>query len=187
MVIRDEAGLQYRPEVLTVDALPATPGWTIELPMVQNFTKVFEMCPSGNWRLMSNIERDMMAFHLKFEFPVSSPMAQEGWPSVDMKMIEEEARELTEAIAEGDRSHIAQEAMDTIYIAMGVLMAFGIPFQPVWDIVHQANMGKEVAPMDMKPIKPEGWEDPLLEIRRLLDDPPSHLESSFFESDGLPF
>ena len=53
-------------------------------------------------------------------------------------------------------------------IAIGTLLAFGVDVEKAWDVVHKANMAKEVGTKPERPnplglpdlMKPEGWENP---------------------------
>jgi len=75
----------------------------------------------------------------------------------------EEADELREATTIYDQ---ADAYIDSIYFAIGGLVDLGINPQPLWNIVHAANMAK-IWPdgsiqrrVDGKIIKPKAWQDP---------------------------
>lgn len=57
---------------------------------------------------------------------------------------------------------IARECIDIEYYTEGLLLRLGIKSQPVWDLVHAANMKKAGGPRreDGKLLKPEGWQEP---------------------------
>jgi hypothetical protein len=55
-----------------------------------------------------------------------------------------ELGEFFEAIATGDESKTAHEAVDLIYIMMGSLEQFNLPFGPIFMEVHRANMTRKV-------------------------------------------
>lgn len=105
-------------------------------------------------------------FHLRFGHPAPrKPLTpKKVWVEQRKSLILEEARELCEAIDLGDKVKIAREACDLIYVAVGTLVAYGIPFVRCWLAVHNANMNKEPAPEGQKPTKPEDWLPPDDEI-----------------------
>lgn len=89
---------------------------------------------------------------------------------------EEGVKELPEAIEafvdDNDADQIAEvadAALDTIVVAIGVLYSLGVDPQPLWDEVWKTNMNK-IEPIsgrvlkrpDGKVLKPEGWQPPQL-------------------------
>jgi predicted HAD superfamily Cof-like phosphohydrolase len=54
----------------------------------------------------------------------------------------EEHRELEEALAEGDRLHIAKELADVVYVAYGTALVYGIDLDLAIERVHESNMSK---------------------------------------------
>lgn len=109
--------------------------------------------------------QDVREFHLAFGHPApEKPTMQEpaftqrraGW-------LEEEARELREATTLAEQ---ADAYIDAMYFALGGLVELGLDPQPIWDLVHGANMAKlwpdglaHKTP-EGKVIKPEGWTPP---------------------------
>lgn len=93
---------------------------------------------------------------------------------------------------------MADGAIDTIYVVLGLLNTIGIPAGEVWDIVQRTNVDKAIVCMncggsgkengaeectecngtgrkikrraDGKILKPEGWKEPTEAIRRLILD-----------------
>jgi predicted HAD superfamily Cof-like phosphohydrolase len=62
---------------------------------------------------------------------------------------------------------------DTIYVALGTAEALGVDIAPFFELVHAANMAKTPAPVDghgKRGGKPDGWQDPKHDIRRLLEE-----------------
>jgi phosphoribosyl-ATP pyrophosphohydrolase/phosphoribosyl-AMP cyclohydrolase len=57
-------------------------------------------------------------------------LLHEGLPKINAK-ITEEAREVTEALVEGDRGHVAHEAADVLFHVMVGLEAAGVPVEDV--------------------------------------------------------
>lgn len=69
-------------------------------------------------------------------------------------------------MAEGDMVEQADAMIDVIYFALGALVEMGIKPDPLFKIVHQANMSKISSDgrihydSDGKVIKPDTWIDP---------------------------
>lgn len=59
-----------------------------------------------------------------------------------IKLIDEEYFELIEAINWGDPVHIAKEAADLVYVAVGLCITKGIPFNEVFAALQVSNMSK---------------------------------------------
>jgi predicted HAD superfamily Cof-like phosphohydrolase len=77
----------------------------------------------------------------------------------------EEHDELIEALESGDRTAIARELADVLYIAYGTAHVYGINLDAAFAEVHRANMaklvgGRPVYRADGKVLKPEGWRAP---------------------------
>jgi phosphoribosyl-ATP pyrophosphohydrolase len=59
-----------------------------------------------------------------------------------LKLIEEEYEEFLEALRWGDKTYIAKEACDLVYVVVGTLISQGIPFNDVFACLQQSNMSK---------------------------------------------
>lgn len=59
-----------------------------------------------------------------------------------IRLIREEAKELLEALVEGDLAHIAKEAADLAYVLRGTTDALGIDLDVAVEEVHASNMSK---------------------------------------------
>lgn len=129
---------------------------------------------------MSNFQEDVRAFHLKFEHP-APPRPVRDLHSMSevlefrIDRIEEETRELVEAIRERNLAKIAAEGIDLIYVVVGLFVILGLPLLPFWRDVQRANMAKVQNPTGGKPLKPEGWVGPnpaqvLYDIKRTDDE-----------------
>lgn len=57
-------------------------------------------------------------------------------------LIEEEAKELLEAIEEDDPEHVLKELCDLIYVTVAICAVFGMDFQTAFSRVHMNNMAK---------------------------------------------
>ena len=71
-------------------------------------------------------------------------------------------RTMDPEIAANYLADIADGIVDAIYVLLGTAVCYGIDIQPIWDIVHEANMkktggGKRI---DGKVLKPHGWVPP---------------------------
>lgn len=114
---------------------------------------------------MIDLLADVAAFHAKFRHFIGTklhkvPEVPYAIRRFRMERIEEEAKELIEAITQGKICKVAREGIDLIYVVLGTFVIFGIPFYPIWKAVHSANMAKTyTGPLD-KPGKPEGWQSP---------------------------
>lgn len=73
--------------------------------------------------------------------------------------LDEEVRELHEAVDSGDIEAIAKEAADVVYVVIGTAISCGIPFDRVLEEVHRSNMTK-TPDGDGKAIKGEGYQPP---------------------------
>lgn len=72
--------------------------------------------------------------------------------SIRIKLMQEELKEVEDAMAETDLPHIAKELADLLYVLLGTVQAYGLSekFEQVFDEVHRSNMSK--LDKDGKPI-----------------------------------
>lgn len=94
---------------------------------------------------MSERAADMVReFHETFGVPMQASPALIGesraWAR--QRLLVEEVREVSEAVAAGDLPGIAQELADVVYVAYGTALAYGIDLDAVLTAVHRANMSK---------------------------------------------
>ncbi|MEM5948342.1 HAD family hydrolase [Spirochaetia bacterium 38H-sp] len=122
--------------------------------------------------------RDVREFHVRFGHP-----HQERPCFIDAERAQSRAKWMREEVQEFlDSRDVVEQAdamIDLIYFALGTLVEMGVEPQPLFDIVHKANMdklwpdGKPHYNEDGKTVKPAGWLDPypLLEeeIKRQID------------------
>ncbi|HET7101006.1 MAG TPA: nucleoside triphosphate pyrophosphohydrolase family protein [Terriglobia bacterium] len=59
-----------------------------------------------------------------------------------LRLIEEEATELSEAMAAGDLVEIADAVGDLLYVVLGAASAYGIDLEPVFQEIHRSNLSK---------------------------------------------
>lgn len=118
---------------------------------------------------MTRFIKNVTTFHKKHGDPVGSARELPGWRERRKKLIMEEARELCEALDSGDLVRIACEVVDVIYVAIGVVVGYGIPLGRCWTAVHEANMRKSTdRDPNGKPIKPDYWVGPEEKVRGAL-------------------
>jgi predicted HAD superfamily Cof-like phosphohydrolase len=85
------------------------------------------------------------------------------------KLIEEEAKELSDAIDSGDQLAIKKEAADLLYVVTGLFVDYGWPMTAIFNRVHASNMsklgedGKPIYREDGKVMKSEKYTAPNLE------------------------
>ena len=85
-----------------------------------------------------------------------------------LEFLIEELGETLEASSNDDAEELVDGHIDICVIAIGTLLAFGVDAEKAWDVVHKANMAKEVGTKPERPnplglpdlMKPEGWENP---------------------------
>jgi|TARA_B110000196_G_C20584074_1_gene403260 hypothetical protein len=85
-----------------------------------------------------------------------------------MNFLKEEYEETNDAWVSADPEELIDGHIDICVIAIGTLLAFGVDVEKAWDVVHKANMAKEVGTKPERPnplglpdlMKPEGWENP---------------------------
>lgn len=115
---------------------------------------------------MRQVLYDVRDFHERFDLPCG--LTQDGKMLEQSKgpriaRVEEEARELVEAIRSGDPVAIVQEALDVIYVAAGAIVEMGLDPEiaaQTWEALQRGNMMKERLPGADKITKPPGWERP---------------------------
>ena len=107
------------------------------------------------------------AFHERFNIPQPR---QPSWPERDitdfrLAFINEEAREISEAVNQEDMEGVLDGLVDLVYVAIGMALMYGFDFDEAWDRVQRANMEKASdKSTDRHPMfdvhKPVGWLPP---------------------------
>lgn len=69
-----------------------------------------------------------------------------------IKLVDEEARELIDAIQQDNLIEIADALADLLYVTFGTALTYGIPIDRVFEEVHRSNMTKSML-KDEKSIK----------------------------------
>jgi predicted HAD superfamily Cof-like phosphohydrolase len=97
-----------------------------------------------------------------------------------VKCVNEELAEFKDARLSGDLAGMADALADAIYFLLGFAAKMGLPFDEIWDIVHEANMqkvaGKTKRGMPNDAAKPPDWKDPKDKIKELLYGPDPTLD-----------
>lgn len=119
---------------------------------------------------MTNAE-DVRAFQEKFKVPMADSPSILDHQAVQFRIgfLREELNEFEEAAAWHNIEGMADALVDLVYIALGTSHMMGLPWQRLWDSVHEANMSKRIAkpdgsdskrgsPLDV--VKPPGWVGP---------------------------
>ena len=108
--------------------------------------------------------RDVLEFHRKLAPHLIGrfPKMPEEKNRIYLTLIDEEHKELKEAVEANDIVKVADAIGDLCYVAIGLAVTCGIDLPSVWDEIHASNMAKEGGPTreDGKILKPEGWEPP---------------------------
>tara|TARA_A100001015_G_scaffold225061_1_gene253947 strand:+ start:87 stop:494 length:408 start_codon:yes stop_codon:yes gene_type:complete len=124
---------------------------------------------SNNW------VKDIAEMHTKYgtnEVVRSMDKSQlKSFLKFRVDFLQEELDEMKEASANGmpiDSPEVVDALIDLCVVAIGTLDAFDVDAYKAWDVVHKANMNKEVGIKESRPnplglpdlIKPEGWVAP---------------------------
>jgi predicted HAD superfamily Cof-like phosphohydrolase len=134
---------------------------------IEDIARQVEKLPESNYA-------DVGHFHSKFGLPNAT---HEGvfprewnreFMEFRLKFLQEELREITDALTTGDLVKVIDGLLDLNYVSHGTAQILGIPWQACWNEVQRANMAKEkataenpgtrLAKFDIK--KPAGWTPP---------------------------
>lgn len=74
--------------------------------------------------------------------PFVPTIPSESIRDLRVKLIQEEAKEVTRAAMNENLPAIAKELADLLYVVYGKALAYGIPIDEVFQIVHRSNMTK---------------------------------------------
>jgi predicted HAD superfamily Cof-like phosphohydrolase len=109
-------------------------------------------------------EQAMVAeFHRRFGSPPPAEPDLERFPgALRVRLIQEEADEFAQAVAEGDLAEMVDALCDLLYVTYGAAVDLGVDLQPFFAAVHRSNMAKVGGRRreDGKWLKPEGWTPP---------------------------
>ena len=118
---------------------------------------------------MTNSEK-VLAFRRKMGLPVSPTptLLSSEQASYFARFIMEELSEYLRACEENSLVDAADALVDLAYVTMGCSHAMGLPFDQLFNVVHEANMNKEPANDYIRSlrgsqydvVKPIGWQAP---------------------------
>lgn len=95
---------------------------------------------------MNQYLRQVEEFHKTFKAPVlpSPQLASADRAKLRVSLIQEELKELQEAIDKGDLVEVADALCDLQYVLSGTVLEFGMKdkFDEMFDEVHRSNMSK---------------------------------------------
>jgi predicted HAD superfamily Cof-like phosphohydrolase len=101
-----------------------------------------------------------------------------------LKLIEEEAEELNQAILAKDRVEMLDALIDMVVVTVGAIHSMGADAEGAWNEVMRTNFakidpttGKVRKREDGKVLKPEGWQPP--DLKPYLDRERSLLKQGF--------
>ena len=109
-------------------------------------------------------------FRIKMHVPVSNypHLLLPTESSYFARFIMEELSEYLRACEENSLVDAADALVDLVYVTMGCSHAMGLPFDQLFNVVHEANMNKEPANDYIRSlrgsqydvVKPMGWQAP---------------------------
>lgn len=110
--------------------------------------------------------KDVEAFHKKFGLlcPDVPRRLTERKINERVEFMQEELDEFLEAALNGNIDGVADALVDLVYVALGTAVMMGLPWDRLWNEVHQKNMAKVRGitkrghPVDVT--KPPGWTPP---------------------------
>lgn len=93
---------------------------------------------------MRKMQKLVQDFHEKFGLSVQTKPNLPETKVLKLRdaLIQEEAKEFTEAAAYGDMVGMADALADLTYVVLGAAVSLGIDLEPVFDEVHRSNMSK---------------------------------------------
>lgn len=117
---------------------------------------------------MNEMQRKVLEFYERADLnPAKRPltMPSEKLRELAVNLISEELHELNEAFGKRNIIDVADAIADVLYTAFGAAVVCGLDMEPIFDLVHQANMKKIGGPKNFtgKQLKPDGWKPADLE------------------------
>lgn len=108
-----------------------------------------------------DIDYLMIRYNQKVRRRPENPTDQEV--ELRRKLIQEEVKELDDAMCSGNLPEVAKELVDVLVVTIGAASSWGIDLDPIWNLVHESNLAKAGGPKDPqtgKQLKPPGWQKP---------------------------
>ena len=124
-------------------------------------------------RKSETVQDKLRQFHMAFKHPLDEEYPEVGH-TIDMikelrhKLINEEYKELIDAIENKEAEEVLKELCDLVYVCVGFAVSYGWNFDVAFNRVHHSNMskldsnGKPVYREDGKVAKSEGYQPPSL-------------------------
>jgi len=118
---------------------------------------------------------DVLLFHQKFQllYFVSPGHLTQRKLEERIAFMQEELDEFITAAHAQDLIGQADALLDLVYVALGTAGMLGLPWEPLWKIVHEANMKKErrasLTGDHHDVTKPLGWIAPEPALRHILE------------------
>jgi predicted HAD superfamily Cof-like phosphohydrolase len=116
---------------------------------------------------------DVKGFHKATDsYIAESPeVVPEQIKDLRIRLIKEEYSEFMEELESDNIPKIAKECADLVYVLMGTMASYGIPFDTVWELVQENNMKKVGLPKNEfgKVIKPPDWKNADEDVKKLID------------------
>ena len=125
--------------------------------------------------MISNIITNVEDMHCKYkvhDWIEANPDKLGELLKLRMRMLNEEFAETMDAYLQGDPEELVDGLIDLVVIAIGTLDIAGVDPFAAWDLVHDANMAKEVGVKPGRPnklglpdlVKPLDWKAPCHEL-----------------------
>ncbi len=114
--------------------------------------------------------QQVMEFHHKHGSYIGNTPQEPSEDTVDLRweLLEEEYKELVQALVDSDLAGIADGCADVLYVLIGLCVSYGIYLPDIWEAVHNKNMSKTgVKRADGKVMKQDGFKH--ANIKELLD------------------
>ena len=119
---------------------------------------------------MNKQQNQVAQFMKSFGQPVPRTFTPEQFPAeLRTALINEEAREFSEAVERQDWIEAIDAICDLLYVTYGAAVALGIDIEPFFDEVHRSNMskldvnGRPIYRADGKVIKSDRWSPPAID------------------------
>ena len=121
---------------------------------------------------MADVFKDLNSMHRHYGFhervAKMTPETLRAMLEFRLKFLQEELKEMSDAIDEADPEGVVDSLIDLVVVAVGTLDLYGVDGERAWNEVHRANMAKEPGVKASRPnplgipdlIKPEGWRGP---------------------------
>jgi predicted HAD superfamily Cof-like phosphohydrolase len=126
---------------------------------------------------MKSMFKQVGDFHaeiLELDSPLIPTLNSPEWIIERTRFMLEEVQEFTGAAMQGDMVEAADGLADVVYVALGTAWMMGIPFDKIFNHVHNCNMKKIRGTTSrgnaVDAQKPPGWVSPNQGIAKILED-----------------